>query len=225
MAAVSPQVAPPGARDRRRPLSLPRVVKRKRTVGDEVVEVEDLGVPVLESPVEFLDWLATRANRDEWRNPSPGRTPGAHVRSDEVARIMGVLISGGGLALAARTVGVAAETLRAWIAKDADLRARVDEAKEIRKELIEAAHVRKALEGHPVAQIFSLKNLAGWADRQTVSGKIEHQILPTIVERSFDPKLVEAVEAEVVAERKALEAPVPEPALVPAREGAHVGGE
>jgi hypothetical protein len=222
MPEVSPQAAPPGPRDRRQPLSYPRKVTRRREVAGVAVEVEDLGVPVLEAPTLFLEWLATRARRDEWRHPSPLRERGAHLRSDEVARIMGVIISGGGTALAARTIGISAGALRDRISKDADLRERIDEAREIRKELLEAAHVRKALEGHPVAQIFALKNLAGWADRQTVSGRIEHQILPTLVEKSFDPKVLEAVEADVVSETRALEAPAPDLPSPSSREGAHV---
>lgn len=128
---------------------------------------------------------------ERWRKATPTRpTP---LTDGQRGIVIGVIVAGGGLALAALLIGRSERWLRSQMKLEPELQEQVAMGRQVRANLVQRALFKNAMDGNVLAQIFLAKNWCGMADRTQVAGKIEHShVFPQMVQRSLDP----AVEAQ-----------------------------
>lgn len=152
-----------------------------------------------------------------WRAPHGAEL--APLTELQVGQVLGVFATGGTESMAARQAGISERALRWHQEQASEFADLVAEAKGLADNAVQQSLFLNAVESNNVAaQIFWLKNRAGWADRSTVSADLKITVLPGIVNRSMDPDVMErarramALDAEVERQQSLLPAPAPETA-------------
>ena len=166
--------------------------------------------------------MSRRGTGKSWLARS--REKPAPLTDAQYYKLLGALETGSNQALAATVIGISERTLQYHMKGYPELLEAVEEARRIRaghaqRSLYQIAQVGNAIEFDAdgkvasapdprlvrcavPAAIFILKNEAGWADKSQISGSIDVNVLPSIVEASMTP----AIQARVIEQAKQLPA-------------------
>lgn len=125
----------------------------------------------------------------------------------EREKVLVAYMCGANDALAAQAIGKSERWLRYRKEAYPELREEIGQMMTVADGLVRQSLFRNATKSNNVAaQIFWMKNRFGWADRTHVSATLDVNILPAIVERSFDPKIIEAARSGMPPELEASQA-------------------
>ncbi len=116
----------------------------------------------------------------------------------EMDRVIGSLIAGGNLAVAAHAINRSERWLQYQVQAFPEVKEILENARRVADGLVQSKLFANAIKSNNVAaQIFWLKNRSGWADRTQIAATIGITALPGLVADSFSPEIETAARQQL----------------------------